>query len=143
MKTYFTNEDFKSIPRIDFCEDYDKGHGRLESIKCWVANEVSWLKERHPHWSSIQSIVRVDSVRDIKGKVSTETRYYVSSDGLEVFTHDELAALFAPITHFSVYLELRSSLRLFLFLLFLRFLDQGFGIIQAIILFLQLYFFPY
>lgn len=79
VKIYFGNEELKLIPNLDFYEDNDKGHGRIESRKCWVSNEVSWLRERHPQWKSIHNIVRIDSTREIKGKISIETRYYISS----------------------------------------------------------------
>lgn len=34
VKTYFADEYFKLMSCLDFCEDYDKGHGRIESRKC-------------------------------------------------------------------------------------------------------------
>lgn len=40
---------------------------------------MSWLQTAHPRWKSIQSIIRIDSVRDIKGKIYTETRFCISS----------------------------------------------------------------
>lgn len=71
--------DPKQIKKLEKYEDYDKGHGRLETRTCWVCDDVSWLQEAHPRWKSIKSIIRIDSVRDIKGKISTETRFYISS----------------------------------------------------------------
>ena len=62
-----------------YCEDHDKGHGRLESRKCLVATDVQWLKERHSQWNSINSIVRIESSREINGKTTQETRFYISS----------------------------------------------------------------
>jgi predicted transposase YbfD/YdcC len=79
VKIYFESDDLKLMLGLDFYEDNDKGHGRIESRKCWVSNEVSWLRDRHPQWESIQSIVRIDSTREIKTKITTETRYYISS----------------------------------------------------------------
>ena len=29
-------------------DDYDKGHGRIESRKCWVSTDVDWLVSRYP-----------------------------------------------------------------------------------------------
>lgn len=71
--------DPKQIAKLEMYKDYDKGHGRIETRKCWVSNDVSWLQEAHPRWKSIKSIIRIDSIRDIKGKISTETRFYISS----------------------------------------------------------------
>lgn len=77
VKTYFNDE--QVLKNIKPHKDYDKGHGRIESRSCWATHEVSWLRERHPHWKTISSIIRIDSIRDIKGVCSSETRYYVSS----------------------------------------------------------------
>ncbi len=58
---------------------YDKGHGRIETRTAGLCHDVSWLQEAHPRWKSIYTIIRIDSVRDIKGKITTETRFYISS----------------------------------------------------------------
>jgi len=63
------------VPHVDS----DKGHGRIETRTCWVSQDVPWLHDRHPHWKSIQSMIRIDSTREIKGTLSHETRYYISS----------------------------------------------------------------
>jgi predicted transposase YbfD/YdcC len=57
----------------------DKGHGRIETRKCWVSHDVEWLKKMNPNWQSIESIVHIQSTRDIKNKVSIEDHYYISS----------------------------------------------------------------
>lgn len=61
--------------------DSDKGHGRLETRECTVCNDVKWLRDRHPNWKTIQSIIQINSTREFKDKTKTtnETRYYVSS----------------------------------------------------------------
>ena len=71
--------DSKQISKLEMYEEYDKGHGRIETRTCWVCTNVSWLQTAHPRWKSIQSIIRIDSVRDIKGKIYTETRFCISS----------------------------------------------------------------
>ena len=62
-----------------FFVDYNKEHGRIETRKCWVVDDVKWLTKMHTHWSTIKSIVRIESTREIKGAVTIEDRYYVSS----------------------------------------------------------------
>ncbi len=57
----------------------DKGHGRLEVRQCTVTEDIDWIKERHPQWKALRSVVEVQSQREIKGKVTTEKRYYISS----------------------------------------------------------------
>jgi predicted transposase YbfD/YdcC len=59
--------------------DHDKGHGRIETRECWVVTDVKWLHHSHPKWITIQSIIKIESTRVLKGKISKETRYYISS----------------------------------------------------------------
>jgi hypothetical protein len=77
VKTYFAdNQIYQTLAP---CEEWDKGHGRIESRTCWVATDVVWLRQRHPQWHSIGCIIRIDSTRQIKEKVTKETRYYIGS----------------------------------------------------------------
>ena len=77
VKMYFGDEEM--IKNLKPHKNYDKGHGRIETRTCLVSTDVDWLRTRHRRWQSIKAIVRIDSQRDVKGKVSSETRYYVSS----------------------------------------------------------------
>ncbi len=58
--------------------DYDKGHGRVETRECWVGADVEWLRQRHPKWASIRSIIKIHSVRE-STKTTNDVRYYISS----------------------------------------------------------------
>lgn len=70
----------KEILSNDTCLiDYDKGHGRIETRKCFVSHDVQWLKDRNKNWQSIQSIICIESTRNIKNKMTIEYRYYISS----------------------------------------------------------------
>lgn len=60
-------------------EESEKGHGRIEKRICTVTEDIDWLRSEHPHWKALRSIAEVESMRDIKGKVSVEKRYYISS----------------------------------------------------------------
>lgn len=64
-------------------EETDKGHGRIEVRKC-LQLEISndWLSEQEK-WSSIKTVVRIDSERHIDEKMTTESRYYISSHKLD------------------------------------------------------------
>ncbi len=77
VKTYLT--DGKMLQHLKFHSDYEKGHGRIETRTCWVAKNVGWLHNRHPQWLSVKSIIRVDSQRETKSKISSESRYFISS----------------------------------------------------------------
>lgn len=60
-------------------EEIDKGHGRIETRRCTVTEDIKWLQEQHPQWCGLKSIVEIDSQREIKGEIATEKRYYISS----------------------------------------------------------------
>jgi predicted transposase YbfD/YdcC len=70
------------------CERADGGHGRVETRRAWVTDEVRWLGEQLlSQWPGLSggSVVAVESVRqdlgDLSGKVTTERRYFISSLG--------------------------------------------------------------
>ena len=78
VKTHL--QDCEIIQHLPLHTTHDKGHGRLESRTCYVSFDVEWLVARHPKWSSIECLIRLDSMREIKGKKSVETRYYIGSN---------------------------------------------------------------
>lgn len=62
----------------------DKGHGRLETRRCVVTGDVAWLNGIGPNWVGIQSLVMVESTREMvngknKGELTIKRRYYISS----------------------------------------------------------------
>ena len=68
------------------CQQTDEinNHGRIETRRVWVSDEVKWLgDEMLAQWPGLSSMVVVESVRqdlgDMSGKVSTERRVYISS----------------------------------------------------------------
>ncbi len=75
----FMNDEknFKAVFQQE--ETIEKGHGRIETRRCIVSHEVGWLHQRHPEWSSIRTMIRVDSQRIIGEKLETEQRFYISS----------------------------------------------------------------
>lgn len=60
-------------------EEFNKGHGRLEMRKCTVTSDIQWLIDSHAQWKSLNSLVEIESRREVKGEVTTEKRYYISS----------------------------------------------------------------
>jgi predicted transposase YbfD/YdcC len=69
---------FKEI-KIEEYQTLDKGHGRLESRRYVLCNDIDWLKERHPEWPTLQGIGFVHSTREHKETVTEETRYFITS----------------------------------------------------------------
>ena len=66
----------------------DKDHGRLETRRCVVAHDLSFIDQQAQAWPGLKSVVMIESKREFingrdKGKSSTEWRYYISSLQLE------------------------------------------------------------
>ncbi len=59
----------------EFNESIETGHHRIDTRKCWVipATYISTA------WPSTQTLVMVKSQRECWNKISTETKYYISS----------------------------------------------------------------
>jgi len=62
----------------------EKDHGRIETRRCLVTNDVAWLQEQNQHWNVLQSLIMIESTREVIGRNSTgqagiERRYYISS----------------------------------------------------------------
>ena len=63
-------------------ETTDADHGRVETRKYTVLHDVEWLQERHD-WPGLKGVVVVESKREIAGKITNETRYYITSLSLK------------------------------------------------------------
>ena len=74
VKSFFTSSLSPDVTSVS----YDGGHGRIETRTIRATADIAWLRERHD-WSSLQSIIAVTSKREIGGKVTEETRYFISS----------------------------------------------------------------
>lgn len=59
----------------------DCGHGRIEERVCYTTEDTAWLRERHPEWPDLRTIVAIVSTRTDKktGQASSETRFYITS----------------------------------------------------------------
>jgi predicted transposase YbfD/YdcC len=57
------------------------GHGRIETRRVWVTDEVEWLgEELLEQWPGLASVAVVEARREVPGgKSSVERRYYISS----------------------------------------------------------------
>lgn len=58
--------------------DIEGDHGRIEHRTCSVIQQLNWIGEKEK-WEGLQSIIKIEATREINGKQSTETRYYISS----------------------------------------------------------------
>jgi predicted transposase YbfD/YdcC len=57
----------------------DGDKGRIETRSYTQCEDIDWLRERHPDWAGLTSIGRVISAREINGRTTTQTRYFISS----------------------------------------------------------------
>ena len=64
-----------------FCETVNKGHGRIETRRCWTICEEDQLAyiQGIGSWKKLNTIVMVTCERMMGDQVSTESRYYISS----------------------------------------------------------------
>lgn len=59
-------------------ENIDINGSRIETRICSVLTDLDLLDEKQ-HWTSLNAIIRIESIREIANKKTTETRYYISS----------------------------------------------------------------
>jgi len=83
VKSYLLSaaeHDFDGLPH-GYCETLDKGHGRIEIRRCWTVASAGLQACLDPdnQWHGLNSIVMVESQRQVRGKVSVETRFFISS----------------------------------------------------------------
>ena len=65
----------------NFVETVGKGHGRIETRRCWTVNDpdhIAYLNEAG-EWPKLASVAKVESERLVGGERSIETRYFISS----------------------------------------------------------------
>lgn len=66
-------------------ETLDKGHGRVETRRYYQSATLDWFADRSA-WEGLQTVGMVEAQREIRGKLSVERRYYLSSLPLDVTT---------------------------------------------------------
>lgn len=64
---------------VDYAETLEKGHGRVESRRCWVAYKSLPHIDGSQNGEGLQTIVMVESERTVKEETTIEHRYYISS----------------------------------------------------------------
>lgn len=84
VKLFFADN---GCDKSGFMQTVDGDKGRIETRRYWVCDQINWLACRHPHWAGLRAIGMVKSKREIKGKVSEHTRYFISSlpENVETF----------------------------------------------------------
>ncbi len=65
----------------DAAETVEKGHGRIETRRCWAVSDPAFLAYLDPvgRWPGLRSVVLVEAERRVGSATSREARYYLSS----------------------------------------------------------------
>lgn len=70
--------EFKTQVGVDIHQWIEKDHGRIETRTCQVINDLKELEGKE-NWAALKCIVKITSIRDIKGVQTEEERFYISS----------------------------------------------------------------
>ncbi len=63
---------------LNIHETIDKDHGRIEIRRHTLSTDIGWLEQKS-EWIGLKAVGRVESIRIIGDKTSTEYRYYLTS----------------------------------------------------------------
>src|SRR4051812_23727102 len=64
-------------------ETMEKEHGRIETRRYYLSDRLEWF-EGAAQWEGLRTVGMVEATREIKGQISVERRYYLSSLPLNV-----------------------------------------------------------
>jgi predicted transposase YbfD/YdcC len=71
-------QNFKDAP-YDYAETVNKGHGRIETRRCWLVSDKKYLSNISDKWPGLKSLVFIESERIINEKSEKSMRYFFSS----------------------------------------------------------------
>lgn len=77
VKLFFADKEL--LKDVDYYEEIDGGHGRIETRKCTVTDQIGWLKQHHK-WDGLRSIIKIEPYTGSHDKRKPDTRYYISSE---------------------------------------------------------------
>jgi len=69
-------------PEAEYAAKSDDGHGRQETRHCWVIQDedaLRYVQKGEKRWPGLRSLIKIQSERTVRGQVSNECRYYISS----------------------------------------------------------------
>jgi predicted transposase YbfD/YdcC len=84
LRELFAAHDGPGLKTVRFGEhtEIGKEHGRIETRRCVVSEDIQWLAQRD-RWSGLRSVAMIESTRQIGEHSSTERRYYISTLGAD------------------------------------------------------------
>ena len=78
VRAYLDDAILHAPGELAYTETVEKGHGRFETRRYWHSERLAWFADR-AQWEGLRSVGVVEAVRELKGQVQTERRYYLSS----------------------------------------------------------------
>lgn len=81
VKLYFEEQDFLS--RCEYCKTVEKARGGIEKREYWQTDDISWLLQKK-EWTGLKSIAMTRNTITKNDKITTETRYFISSLNTDV-----------------------------------------------------------
>lgn len=74
---------FKACKALSSELEWEYGRNRFETRRCSILGASSSIGESFlGQWAGLETLVKIDSTRLLKGKTTTETRYYLSNESL-------------------------------------------------------------
>ncbi|MCP5082064.1 MAG: ISAs1 family transposase [Alphaproteobacteria bacterium] len=74
-------DDPETAGNIQSFQTVDGDHGRIETRSASLCHDIDWLQEHHA-WPGLAAIGKVTGTREIAGKTTTKTRYFLLSSAL-------------------------------------------------------------
>ena len=78
MRAFMEDAVANTPERLAFHETLDKGHGRLETRRCWQSADLDWFSDRSL-WPGLHSVCMVESERSTGAVTTIERRLFLSS----------------------------------------------------------------
>lgn len=74
----FFKDTSNELPEFNTFDSIDGDHGRIETRRYVTCSDINWLQGKE-HWAGLKTITKVQRERQVNGKTSMETSYYISS----------------------------------------------------------------
>jgi predicted transposase YbfD/YdcC len=78
VRSYLDDAIVHAPDELAYTQTVEKDHGRIETRRYWQSERLAWFADL-AKWEGLRSVGVVESVRDIKGQIQTERRYFLSS----------------------------------------------------------------
>lgn len=78
IKAFLDDAIARSEEHLDYWEKIEKDHGRIETRRAWISDNLQWFEDKSK-WENLRSVGVIESTRLIGDKTTTERRYFLCS----------------------------------------------------------------